>query len=206
MSPKSTSLMPPSETRCEKPMPRATAQSSTAVSIAPDWVKNAVAAPSASRGRSWRSASCAGASTPMQLGPTMRKVNGLAASSICVCIDLPPAPVSANPADSTTMALVPLAPSCAIRSGTLAAGVATTASSGAEGRASTLANTGLPARSCAFGLTSQTGPANLPASRFRATTPPTECSSRLAPIKAMLLGVKKLCRLRIDMRNPAPNG
>ena len=35
MSPKSTSLMSPSETRCEKPMPRGSAQSSTEVTIAP---------------------------------------------------------------------------------------------------------------------------------------------------------------------------
>ncbi len=42
MSPKSTSAMSPSETTCEKPMPRGAAQSSIAVIIAPDWLTKAM--------------------------------------------------------------------------------------------------------------------------------------------------------------------
>ena len=41
MSPKSTSAMSPSETKCEKPMPRGVAQSRTEVMIAPDCVTKA---------------------------------------------------------------------------------------------------------------------------------------------------------------------
>src|SRR5947199_8155401 len=49
MSPKSTSAISPSETTCEKPMPRGTAQSSIAVIIAPDWLRKAISPASAAK-------------------------------------------------------------------------------------------------------------------------------------------------------------
>jgi hypothetical protein len=49
MSPKSTSAMSPSATTCEKPMPRAAAQSSTDVLIAPDCARNAMLPAAGSR-------------------------------------------------------------------------------------------------------------------------------------------------------------
>ena len=110
MSPKSTSLMSPRDTKWENPMFRAAAQSSTAVITAPDWATNA-----RSPGFGWMCAKLAfkptrGAMIPRQLGPTIRKMCGRAASSIA-WRSSPPAssPPSPNPAVITTAPLVPRA-------------------------------------------------------------------------------------------------
>ncbi|MCY1553232.1 hypothetical protein D9M68_896970 [compost metagenome] len=133
MSPKSTSARSPSETKCEKPMPREPAQSSMAVTSAPDCETKASSP--------WRAPMCAklalsprwGTSMPMQLGPRMRSVCTLAASSMACLVAL------SSPAVTTMAARVPRSPSAWISGTTVAAGVQITARSGASGRAATLA-------------------------------------------------------------------
>ena len=133
--------MSPSDTKCEKPTLRAAAQSSTAVTMAPDWVTKAM---SPARG-----AICAklafspvpGAMMPRQFGPTMRSRCGFAASS-AACRSVPPLPLplwsgAPRPAVMMMAAFVPRAPSSAIRAGTLSGGVQITARSGVSGRLAT---------------------------------------------------------------------
>ena len=133
MSPKSTSACSPSDTKCEKPICRASAQSSMAVTSAPDCDTKA-----SSPGRAGMCAKLAlslacGASRPTQLGPRMRISVGRAASSMaCFCC-------AVRPALMTATALVPRRASCLTRSTTVPDGVQITASSGASGRSATRA-------------------------------------------------------------------
>jgi len=72
MSPKSTSVMSPSETTCENPMPRGAAQSSIAVIIAPDWLTKAMSPRGGERCAKLASSPMPGTISPMQFGPIRR--------------------------------------------------------------------------------------------------------------------------------------
>ena len=130
--------MSPREATHEKPMPRAWAQSSTAVATAPDWATKAISPAFGVTGAKLALRPRRGARRPMQLGPSTRSRWGRAASSSAFWSSPPRCEASsANPALITTAARVPRAPSSATRPGTLAAGVAITARSGASGRLAT---------------------------------------------------------------------
>ena len=81
MSPKSTSAMSPNATRCENPIPRTDAQSSTVDSIAPDCATKATPPLAAPVGAKEALSDDGVDNTPRQLGPTMRNEMGRAASS-----------------------------------------------------------------------------------------------------------------------------
>ena len=123
----------------EKPIPRGAAQSSMAVTRAPDWVTKA-SLPGA--GAMWLKLALSpipGTMRPRQLGPAMRKRCGRAPSSKA-CWRVAPwfSPASRKPAVMITAARVPRAPSSATRPGTLSGGVAITAKSGVIGSWATL--------------------------------------------------------------------
>ena len=131
-SPKSTSARSPTDTRCENPMPREVAQSSTAVTSAPDCDTKAMWPGSASVCAKLAFSPMCGLSSPRQLGPSSRSTRGRAASSMAFFC------VAVSPAVITMAALVPRSPSSAISCGTLAGGVHTMASSAATGSSATL--------------------------------------------------------------------
>ena len=79
MSPKSTSAMSPSETRCEKPMPRPAAQSTIEVTTAPDWATKATRPFGAAMCRKLALSPTPGTAMPRQFGPQMRIKCGLRA-------------------------------------------------------------------------------------------------------------------------------
>ncbi|GAB1390964.1 hypothetical protein MASR1M6_31460 [Rubrivivax sp.] len=152
-SPKSTSERSPSDTSVEKPTPRPRAQSSIEVASAPDCEMKASVPGVASTCEKLALSRACGASSPRQLGPTMRSRCTRAASSIaCFCAGVRPAVI-------TTAARVPSAPRSAISPGSVAGGVQMTASSGACGRSCTRATTGMPSSSVAFGFTAISRPA-----------------------------------------------
>ena len=193
MSPKSTSPCSPSDTQCEKPMPRPPAQSSMAVTRAP--LCDTKASEPAS---TWRCAKLAfsracGDSRPRQLGPRMRNVWARAASSMAWRCS------RVWPAVSTTAALVPCWPRSRMRSATVSAGVHTTASSGTPGRSATRAKAGSPAMVLRLALTAQRGPAKPPSRRLRQTVAPTLLGRSLAPMTATELGSNRESRLRMLM-------
>ncbi len=199
MSPKSTSDMPPSDAIDEKPMPRLVAQSSTAVTTAPDCETKATLPFS---GCTWPNEALSplpGAIRPRQLGPAIRNRRGRAASSIFRCSAQPSSPSSPKPAVMTTAAFVPRAPSAAMRPGTVCGGVATTARSGASGRLSTSGRNSTSPTRPPFGLTAQTGPSSPAPRRLFRSTLPTEPARALAPIRATERGANMRSRLRIDM-------
>ena len=101
MSPKSTSARSPMDTKCENPMPRPCAQSSMAVTSAPDWDTSASSPGLASMCAKLAFKPWCGDKNPMQFGPSMRSKCGRAASSMaCLC-------VLSMPAVMTTAARVP---------------------------------------------------------------------------------------------------
>ena len=119
MSPASTSACWPSDTTCEKPMPRARAQSSMALTSEPDCETKA-SSPGSGVGvrRCWRSSPMCGASMPMQPGPRTRSRCGRAASSMAWRCARVQAAAQAPPPRACRVR-----PSSATTPGTLAAGV-----------------------------------------------------------------------------------
>ena len=128
-------------------MPRDWAQSSTPPTSAPDCDRKARRPGNGCAEPKLALMPSAGTHTPRQFGPMMRRQVGRAASSIACLVAL------SRPAVITTAAGVPLAPSSAIRGGTVSGGVTITASSGAAGSAATLAKHSRPATSLCCGLT-----------------------------------------------------
>ena len=153
MSPKSTSMASPSDTSCEKPMPRPRAQSSMADATDPDCETKASVPAAAPVCAKLALRPACGASTPSAPGPTMRsRWLRAAVSMACSC-------ASSRPALSTIAALVPARPSWSMRPGTAAGGVQTTASSGAAGRLATSGQQrAVPTLPC-FGFTAYKAPA-----------------------------------------------
>ncbi len=135
-------------------MPRLLAQSSTPVTSAPDCETKASLPGNAPAWAKLALRPMPGTSSPTQLGPRMRSSVGRAASSMR-CLRLTPwlSRSALRPAVSTMAALVPRAPSSAIKPGTVCGGVQMTARSGVFGSAPTSAYTGLPASSRCLGLT-----------------------------------------------------
>ncbi len=119
-------------------MPRPIAQSSTVVTMAPDCATKATPPFAGMACANEALTLCGVERTPRQLGPMMRMRCGLAASSMA-CSSARPfsLPASLKPAVITTAALVPRAPSSAIRPGTVSGGVQITARSGVSGRDAT---------------------------------------------------------------------
>ena len=194
MSPKSTSACSPSETKCEKPMPRPRAQSSIAVTSAPDCETKARLPGSAPVWAKLAFSPRCGTSSPRQLGPRMRSRCGRAAFSIDVFV------AASKPALSTTAARVPRAPSSATRAGTVAGGVQITASSGATGRLRTSGWQGSPSSVAWRGFTAQRGPRKRPSRTLRQTVAPTLPGRAEAPMTAIEAGSKKWSRWRMLMR------
>lgn len=174
-------------------MRRDLAQSSTAVTSAPDCDTNAMLPGSASVCAKLAFRPRRGVSKPMQLGPSTRSRCGRAASSIaCLC-------VASRPAVMTIAARVPCSPSSVIRPGTVAGGVQITARSGTVGRSATRACTRSPSSSRWRGLTACTGPAKAPARRLRHTVAPTLAGRSDAPTTATDAGSSRRSRWRIVM-------
>ena len=153
MSPKSTSACSPSDTKWEKPMPRPWAQSSMAVTRAPDCETKASSPGRASMCEKLALSPLWGTSNPMQLGPKMRNRCFWAVLSMA-CFW-----ASFMPAVSTTAARVPKQPNASIKPGTDAGGVQMTASAGTSGKTDARANTGCPARAWCLRLTAYRWPA-----------------------------------------------
>ena len=92
------------------------------------------------------------------------------------------------PALMTIAQRVPLAPSAAIKPGTVAAGVQITARSGTPGRDATSGQAIWPAICACLGLTSQIGPLKPPPCRLRRIWVPRLPGWSDAPIKATEAG------------------
>ena len=195
-SPRSTSIMLPSETTREKPTERSAAQSSIAATIAPDCDTNARSPARGVRCAKLALTPRAGAMNPMQLGPMMRRPRGRAASSTARSSAAPSGPRSRNPADRMTAARAPRSASWRTISGTVGAGVAITARSGASGRLATSRWTGTPCRDSRRGCTGRMGPSKPAPNRLAATARPTEPSRSLGPINAIERGEKKASKPR----------
>ena len=193
MSPKSTSACSPSDTKCEKPMPRPRAQSSIAVTSAPDCDTKASSPGWASTCEKLALSPRWGTSRPRQLGPRMRSSVGRAASSMaCFC-------ASVWPAVSTTAARVPCAASCWIRPTTASGGTQITARSGTWGRSAALEYTlSGPNRLC-LGFTANKAPLNPPSRRLRQTVAPTLPGRSDAPNTATEAGRNRESRCRMLM-------
>ena len=147
MSPKSTSARSPRDTMCEKPMRRDVAQSSIAVTSAPDCETKATSPASASVCAKLAFSPRCGVNKPRQFGPSTRSKNGRPASSIaCFCAVLRPAVITMAPR-------VPISPKASIKPGTVAGGVHNTARSGACGKSLTRACTAWPSSVACFGFT-----------------------------------------------------
>jgi hypothetical protein len=196
-SPKSTSLRSPSDTMREKPMLRDLAQSSTAVTSAPDCDTKAMSPASASVCAKLALRPRCGVSRPRQFGPSTRSRCGRAASSVCCFC------AAVRPAVITIAARVPSAPSAATRPGIVAGGVHSTAMSGGAGRASTVAWQGWPSSSLRDGLTACTGPLKAPARRLRHTVAPTLPGRSDAPTTATEAGSSRRSRWRIVIARAA---
>ena len=192
MSPKSTSSMSPSDTRWENPKPRGSAQSCTAVTIAPDWATKARLPDAELRCEKLAFKRNVGERMPRQLGPMMRVPCGCVAWSKAWARGSPSSArvPSPKPAVMTTTALVPCSPRERTSPGIEAGGVARTASSGASGRASTDGTLWTPRMTSPRGFTNDSAGPKPPACRFLAMTFPTEPGRALAPTSATERGRK----------------
>ena len=196
MSATSTSAMSPSDTTLEKPILRSTAQSSTAEASAPDCDRKA-SLPGC--GAIWAKLALSpmpGTNRPRLFGPRMRSMCGLAASSISWRRPLS----RVRPAVSTMAARVPRSPSSAMTAGTVWAGVATIARSGAAGREAMSLKQARPLMVSCFGFTGQIGPLKPASHTFLVTNKPTEPSRGDAPMMATERARKAYSRLRMVMR------
>lgn len=197
-SPISTSAISPAETMPEKPMPRASAESSIAVTSAPLCEMSA-----SPPGLAFVLAKVAlsllrGETTPRQLGPTILSSWGFALSSMRWRRPLS----SVRPAVRTTTHLAPIAPKLSTTTGTVSAGVITRAMSGAAVSWSMEGDQCVPARSTRRGLITSMRPAKPPSITLSSTILPSEPERSDPPTRAMLPGVRSTGRLRIDIADP----
>ena len=192
-SPKSTSACSPRDTRVEKPIRRAFAQSRTAVTSAPDCEMKAMSPASASVWAKLAFRPSRGVSRPMQFGPSRRNTCGRAASSMaCFCAGLSPALI-------TIAARVPSRPSSAISAANVAGGVQITARSGTVGSLPGRAKHSTPSSLPCLGLTGWIAPANPPARRLRQTVAPTLPARSEAPTTQIEVGSSRQSRWRTLM-------
>ena len=188
MSPKSTSALSPSETKCENPMLRLFAQSNMAVASAPDCVTKASLPGKALPGEKLAFSDTPVTKAPMQFGPNTRSKCGRAAASMFCSRVRPLAVMAFKPALSTMAARVPLCPSADSSSGTVSAGVQMTAKSGAKGNEFTSGQAGSPSTCACLALTGQIGPLKPPNLRLCKTTDPKLPSRSEAPMRATEVG------------------
>src|SRR5215467_6593170 len=158
ISPKSRSPEPPSDTMLEKPIRFGVAQSSIAVHTAPDWDTRPSDPGSAAPRAKVAFSPSAGRAMPRQLGPTRRTPQRRAFSSSARSSFAPSAPTSEKPAVITTAERTPAFPHSSITSGTVLAGVATTARSTRAGILATEGKQGTPLTAGYFGLTAYSAP------------------------------------------------
>jgi len=130
------------------------AQSSTDVHSAPDWEMKPMwpflGVSAAKLALRWMP----GTMIPRQLGPRIRIPLNLACSSrTCRSSLRPGSPISRKPAEMITTPRVPASPSSRINPGTVAAGVQTTARSGACGRLLISLKAWIPCTDSRLGLT-----------------------------------------------------
>ncbi len=183
----------------EKPIWRSFAQSISVVTIAPDWERRAR---SPLIGPLWAKLAFMpifGTATPRQLGPTMRRPCGRAASSMACFGEPGPEP---SPAVMTTAAFTPLAARPSMMPGTVPAGVETTAQSIPSGRLATSRWQGRPSISAYFGFTRCSSPAKPASIMFLRMMCPTDSGSALAPTTAIDFALKRAARLCVDMMDP----
>jgi hypothetical protein len=121
---------------------------------------------------------------PRQFGPISRTPWRRATSSISSCSFFPAGPISAKPADSTSILGTPRAPASSTSPGTVRAGVTTTARSGTYDRSRNVATHGRPCTEVYFGFTASIRPLKPPASRLAKTSRPSVAGRSLAPITA----------------------
>src|SRR5690606_12117461 len=156
-----TSALLPSDTKLEIPQPLWEAWSSTAMPTAPDC--EATASPPARGGSGAKLASSltfgSVLMTPRQFGPTSRIPAERAIRTSSAWLACPAAPVSENPAVSTTAARVPAWVASLSTPATWSAGTAITTSSAGPGNSERDGYAGTPAITEARGLTGYTGPA-----------------------------------------------
>ena len=140
-SSKSTSAMSPTETRPEKPTLRSAAKASSDTVTAPDWEMTARSPGIALSAAKLASRPARGASTPRQLGPTMRMGVRWARSRICARSESSPWPGSAVMTIATG---TPIAAASSASAATWSRGAAITARSGISGRSESRAAQGSP--------------------------------------------------------------
>ena len=178
---------------CEKPMRRDLAQSSTAVTSAPDCETKATSPGSASV--------CAKLAFRPRCGRQQAEAVRARARAADAAARHRAWPASAprqGPAVITMAARVPSRPSSAIRPGTVSGGVHSTARSGACGRSAARANTGYAVERGVLGIDRRrSGPANVPARRLRHTVAPTLPTRSDAPMTATDFGSSSRSRWRM---------
>ena len=124
--------------KCEKPIPRALAQSSTAEHSAPDCDTKAILPAGAFSGATEALSPMPGTSSPMELAPSTRIPELRTTSRTASSAVRPSAPIEWASAEVMMQAArVPLAASAAITAATVAAGEHTSAESGTSGRLAT---------------------------------------------------------------------
>jgi len=132
-SPKSTSIIEPTETKLLKPMFSCIAQSRMAEPSAPLWERKAILPDLGILSTNVALRFVLGRIMPMQLGPIMRMPYFFFISRILFSSALPSMPVSLKPADTMIAPFIPAFPHCSTISGTVFAGVAIMARSTGSG-------------------------------------------------------------------------
>jgi len=138
-SPQPTSSIEPIDTKALKPTFWRRLQSSTAVQIAPDWLRKPTCPAAGWEGAKLALRPLRGFIRPRQLGPSRRMPDPRSASRSRPSSAAPSGPTSRKPAEITIAARAPAAAQAATTSGTPGAGVAITARSTRSGSSATLA-------------------------------------------------------------------
>ena len=131
-----------------------------------------------------------GLMTPRQFGPTMRMPPRRASANTRASSSAPAGPVSRKPAEMISAAGTPASTHCRMISGTVAAGVTTTARSTGPGTSPTAGYDLRPSTVSRRGLTGWTAPPNEVATRFARTVRPTLPGVSVAPMTATDRGLK----------------
>ena len=132
--------------------------------------------------------------TPRLSGPMTRIRPRPACSTIRCSSAAPSAPISLNPAEMTTTARTPASTHSPIRSGTIGAGVATMARSIGSSRSPMRGWVLIPSTLRRLGLTGKTVPPNGLFIRFDTIVRPMLPAFSVAPMTAMVWGVKNASR------------
>ncbi len=137
---------------------------------APDWVTKATWPSPGIEAAKLALSPRRGTISPRQFGPSTRRPSKAAPRrATSASSAAPSAPVSRKPAEITATAPTPASPQAWTTSGTVAAGVQTTARSGVSGVSPTAAYACTPWIDSCPGFTGYTTPSKPPSSRFRNT-------------------------------------